>query len=186
MVSMPTQKSRPMSKNALLDRFPARVLVISLGLTLTLASGACKSAPAEGCGPDRDEAGSAPSWCDWEVLERSSSEPEWKNEVSNAQLEFFGEGFGPTEEEARAEAEANMRGAAARYLETKIDSDSVVVIEGDKERGASRTQASTDKTVSGMAVADFYWERRKRIGYHHGEKLQQFDYRVLVKGKLRQ
>jgi len=184
MVSIPTQKSRPMSKNAPFRRLPARDLVICLALAAGFSTLACRSTTTSKCGPESSLAGSEPSWCDWEILERSGPEPKWKNTVSNDRLEFCGEGFGLTEQEAREDAEANMRAQAARYLETRIDSKSLVVIEGERERGASRTQASTDRTVSNMAVNDTYWERRTRIGYHHGEKLQAFGYRVLVRGML--
>ena len=181
MVSIPTQKSRPMSENALLSRFPARDLVSCLLVVTVLASGACKSTQGKKCGPESALPGSGVSWCDWEVLERSGPEPNWKN-VSNAKLEFFGEGFGETEEEARENAENHMRSQVARYFETRVDSTSVVVWEGDVEKGAGRTEASTDVSVVRMAVAEAYWERRKRIGYHHGEELEDRDFRVLVKG----
>lgn len=171
-----------MFKNAQPRRSPALDLFLGVALIAASSTTACRSAGK--CGPTSGLTGSEASWCDWEVLERSGPEPNWKNAVSNADLEFVGEGFGTTEEDARLEAEAQMRAQAARYLETRIASDSVVVIEGNDERGASRTHATTDKTVSNMPVADFYWERRTRIGYHHGEKLKAFGFRVLVKGRL--
>lgn len=156
-------------------------LVLVIGVSLT----SCASHRCKGPGGDtHNVTGGAVSWCDWEIVDSSGRKPNWKKSVDSAKGEYCGEGVGETLAEARKQAEDDMRIQVARYLKTEVKSIMILRETESSEQYDGQHQVEVDNSVKRMAVDDFYWEQRKRIGHQHGLEIPDQDYHVLVIGTV--